>query len=359
MSLSMMTDYVPPDSFELPIELDKEFTSSICPTHSNSLLSAIHRQFKAQSVVEEYCTTDDGCGESDCTTDFSSDSDIGEDRLDVNIDDEVENVHWVEEDEGEALQWRDLHEYDVEPAEEEDHTDLEDRFLLNDFVNNRVYPIAVFLQCRAWMGRSAVDSCPDRATCQVKPYWKEDHSLPSKKSKPKGKTQSKTARQLGVAAQSILGKLAADNTEIVLTELLDIGFDRAEHMPLLLDHIFEFAVQHHQRLAVYAELCVRLAQNPNITSMVYSTGKQVCFRRLLHMHCERIFRDLLDVFDKQKTCHDEGDQEWKQRTLGSVKFIAQLIVVGLLPSNMLVDCADELLGRHDRCSQSVRFSRHC
>jgi len=365
-----MTDTVP-DSFELPIELEKEFTSSICPTHSSSLLSAIHRQFKAQSVVDEYCTTDDGC-ESDYITDSSSDSDNGEDRLDV--DDEIENVHWVEADEAEEgaqmdvsleanhFEWRDVRGCDVRPTEEDTlqaqwvrdcSPDFDHHVFLKDLVSNRVYPVAILLQCRPSTARFAEESSPDRATCQVKPYWKEQYTLPSKKTKPKSKTESKSTRQMSLAARSVLGKLTVENTDLVITQLMDLGFDRADNLPLLLDQIFELAVQHHQRLAVYSELCARLAHHPHITSMVYSTGMQLCFRRLLHTYCEGIFQDLLDAFDKRKATHEESDHERKQRTLGSVKFVAQLIVIGLLPSSMLVECAEKLLSRHDICSEPV------
>jgi hypothetical protein len=159
--------------------------------------------------------------------------------------------------------------------------------------------------------------------------------------------------KMACAAQVIISNLTVDNFDSVFEVLMGCGFDHPDHISSLLREIFEVAAERHQSLAVYAELCVRLSQHPKITGMAYSSSTQKSFRGFLQNHCNMVIQELLEPCKLQKAFDEEASYKWKQQALGSVKFIAHLLVIGMLTSKMLVECAEELLSHHERCPEVV------
>jgi translation initiation factor 4G len=164
---------------------------------------------------------------------------------------------------------------------------------------------------------------------------------------------SDEAVQVARAARSILNKLTADKFEALYEQLVTCGVKTPEHVTILMQEIFEKATTQHNFIAMYADLCMRLEPDPRIAAAAAADG-QSSFRRLLLNQCQCAFEELLDPTN---SCDRQDDEEariiLKQKTLGNVKFVGQLIVRRMLSSRLLCDCTDQLLGSHEACPEAL------
>lgn len=164
---------------------------------------------------------------------------------------------------------------------------------------------------------------------------------------------SDEAVQVARAARSILNKLTADKFEALYEQLVTCGVKTPEHVTILMQEIFEKATTQHNFIAMYADLCMRLEPDPRIAAAAAADG-QSSFRRLLLNQCQCAFEELLDpTFSCDRQDDEEARIILKQKTLGNVKFVGQLIVRRMLSSRLLCDCTDQLLGSHEACPEAL------
>jgi len=169
---------------------------------------------------------------------------------------------------------------------------------------------------------------------------------------------SKTQNDENVAraTRSILNKLTVEKFERLYEQLVTCGIESPAHVALLMHEIFEKATAQHHFIGMYADLCVRLEADPRISEAVVAEGEN-SFRRLLLNQCQRSFEALLRPTDLEiSPCSlDPGEMQIrrKQRALGNVKLVGQLLVEGMLSSKVLCQCTEDLLQGHRTCPEAL------
>lgn len=156
---------------------------------------------------------------------------------------------------------------------------------------------------------------------------------------------------------SILNKLTIEKFESLYEQLASCGFAKPEHLEMLMREVFKKATMQHHFIAMYADLCMRLEQDPRISSVVEGASKPG-FRWLLVNQCQVSFEQLLqpasmDQLGKDVTMDAEYALKRKQQALGNMKLIGQLIVRRMVTSNVLIECSERLLRCRDSCPEAL------
>jgi hypothetical protein len=182
------------------------------------------------------------------------------------------------------------------------------------------------------------------------PDWQQRHPVKTKlEEDPSSIDTAKMVR----AARSILNKLTVEKFETLFEQLVTCGIDKPEHISLLMKEVFDKATKQHPFIPMYADLCRRLEKDPRITAVAASAGHQHDFRRLLLNQCQSAFENLLTPCEQIGEQHEETNLCRKQEALGNIKLIGHLLVKQMLTSEMLVECADELLAKRDSCPEAL------
>jgi len=155
------------------------------------------------------------------------------------------------------------------------------------------------------------------------------------------------------AARSILNKLTLEKFESLFEQLATCGLNRPEHISMLMQEIFEKATIQHNFIPMYAELCLQLEKDPRIASVVDETDKMYNFRRLLLNQCQLVFEQVLSNDGVEAEKDKEVAFCRKQRALGNMKLIGQLLVKGMLSSDLFVECCEALLRNHNQCPEAL------
>lgn len=182
------------------------------------------------------------------------------------------------------------------------------------------------------------------------PDWQQRHPV---KPKIDEDQHSIDAAKMLRAARSILNKLTVEKFETLFEQLVTCGIDRPDHISLLMREIFDKATKQHPFIPMYADLCRRLEKDPRIVAVAESAGHQHDFRRLLLNQCQIAFENLLTPCAETQEQHEETNLCRKQEALGNIKLIGHLLVKHMLTSEMLVECADELLAKRDSCPEAL------
>mmetsp|Transcript_58357 Transcript_58357/g.152718 ORF Transcript_58357/g.152718 Transcript_58357/m.152718 type:complete len:696 (+) Transcript_58357:59-2146(+) len=249
---------------------------------------------------------------------------------------------------------------------DDEHSDAMSAFL--------VYPIAMLLGLRA----AAVRQMPCRPSkqgcrpCSFLGYTVAEipndipcsspSASPSSSSSPASWSPHRQSCQVAAgddkiirAARSILNKLTIEKFESLYEQLVTIGIQSLSHIKCLMKEVFEKATVQHHFIPMYADLCVRLESDARIMPAMASDGRPDCFKICLLNRCQEAFESLLE--SGSAGC-DGCDNEQakilrKQRALGNVKFVGQLLVCGMLSSRLLLQCAQELLSAHGQCAEAL------
>jgi len=155
------------------------------------------------------------------------------------------------------------------------------------------------------------------------------------------------------ASRSILNKITADTFESLFEQLVSCGIQQPEHISTLMSEVFDTATKQHHFIPMYADLCMKLEKDPRIAAVVEIAGQQHNFRRLLLNQCQVVFEQLLEPCVTELASDEEDCVRRKQEALGNIKLIGHLLVNGMLTSKLLVDCADELIGKHTTCPEAL------
>lgn len=157
------------------------------------------------------------------------------------------------------------------------------------------------------------------------------------------------------AARSILNKLTFEKFEPLFEQLTSCGIQEPHHISILMQEIFEKATIQHHFTPMYAELCARLEKHPGITAVVKEAGELHSFRRLLLNQCQIVFEAVLEPVSPVATAEidEEASARRKERALGNMKLIGQLLTHGMLSSDLFVQCCEELLRKRTQCPEAL------
>ncbi|KAG8175493.1 hypothetical protein JTE90_025507 [Oedothorax gibbosus] len=165
------------------------------------------------------------------------------------------------------------------------------------------------------------------------------------------------------SVQGVLNKLTPQKFETLLAQLKGLNIDTEEKLNVVIDLIFEKAVDEPNFSVPYANLCKHLAMIK--VPVADQGGGQVNFRKLLLTKCQKEFeQDRSDELkheermkaleeaepDKQKEMKLEFDLEEKKmryRQLGNIRFIGELFKLGMLIEPIMHECIKKLLSQGD------------
>jgi len=176
--------------------------------------------------------------------------------------------------------------------------------------------------------------------------WSAQHRCPKGGSLDDNEKIARTSR-------SILNKITADTFDSLFEQLVTCGIQQPEHISTLMSEVFDTATRQHHFIPMYADLCKKLEQDPRISAVVENAGQQHNFRRLLLNQCQNVFEQLLEPCAVELASDEEVCLRRKQEALGNIKLIGHLLVNGMLTSKLLVDCADDLIGKHLTCPEAL------
>jgi len=158
------------------------------------------------------------------------------------------------------------------------------------------------------------------------------------------------------AARSILNKITAETFDPLFEQLVCCGIEQPSHIFTLMREVFDSATKQHHFIPMYADVCAKLEQDKRISAVVESAGQQHQFRRLLLNQCQIVFEQLLepcDAADADLASDEEVGIRRKQEALGNIKLIGHLLTNGMLGSNMLIECAEQLISKRTTCHEAL------
>ncbi|XP_055935271.1 eukaryotic translation initiation factor 4 gamma 3-like isoform X2 [Argiope bruennichi] len=162
---------------------------------------------------------------------------------------------------------------------------------------------------------------------------------------------------------SILNKLTRQKFETLLSQLKGLNIDTIEKLALVIDLIFEKAIDEPNFSVPYANLCKHLA----LIKVPFSgtSGAQVNFRKLMLTKCQKEFeqdrKDELKTEEKMKSLeaadpdkrkelqleYEEEEEEIRYRQLGNIRFVGELFKLGMLIGPVMRECIKKLLSQGD------------
>lgn len=134
--------------------------------------------------------------------------------------------------------------------------------------------------------------------------------------------------------QGILNKLTPESFDSLLQQVLNLGIESVGLLEKAVSAFFEKALSEPTFSPVYAEFCEKLSEKlPPVLDE--TTGKPKKFKSLLLNQCQR-------EFEKQDRKDESGneldDDAKKKRQLGTIRFIGELFIRGLLKTDIMFDC---------------------
>jgi translation initiation factor 4G len=131
----------------------------------------------------------------------------------------------------------------------------------------------------------------------------------------------------------ILNKLTPESFDNLLQQVLKMEINTVSLLEQAVDAVFEKALSEPTFSPVYAEFCEKLSTM--LPPVLDETGKPKKFKSLLLNQCQKEFENQ-DRRDKDAPELDDAAK--KQRQLGTIRFIGELFVRGLLKANIMFDC---------------------
>lgn len=187
--------------------------------------------------------------------------------------------------------------------------------------------------------------------CQVLP---ENHNIPASLRGPKIHDMKKMVcilpsgevddQKLVRKMNGLLNKLTVDKFEKLYIALLELGISKQTHVQNLIEMIFLKAVTQHHYIQMYANLCSRLDQWLNTTSICEN---RKTFKCILLNQCQESFlkylRQPAHLDDLQGDELYEAQVKYKTKMLGNVKLVGQLLIRKMVSSQVILMCIEELL----------------
>lgn len=146
--------------------------------------------------------------------------------------------------------------------------------------------------------------------------------------------------------RALLNKLTEERFESLATQMLALPLDSAEHLQVVTAELFEKATTEDGFRSLYTELCARLDKHLSEQSGALG-GK--AFRKALVNECQAVFERNLQPLDAKLFSELKGDEVFeaemklKNRRLGNMRFIGELLVRRLLAPKLMLPIVHELL----------------
>lgn len=171
-------------------------------------------------------------------------------------------------------------------------------------------------------------------------------------------------QQVARAARSILNKLTVEKFDALYEQLAECGLKTPEHVKILMREIFEKATDQHHFIPMYADLCVRLEPDARVSAALGTSEQRAqSFKRLLLNQCQASFEELLvpdadaapavPATEEEAAEAEEARIRTKQRKLGNVKLVGELLLRGILQPQLLCTCIEDLLECWKECSEAI------
>eukprot|EP00253_Pinus_taeda_P028559 PITA_28559 len=148
--------------------------------------------------------------------------------------------------------------------------------------------------------------------------------------------------------KGILNKLTPEKFASLKDQLLNSGITTADILQGVISLVFDKAVTEPTFCFMYAELCVHLSSGLPEFPPEEPDGKPIHFKRVLLNTCQKEFEgaDNMRAELKEMTGPQlqEKEQLIKRRTLGNIRFIAELFKQKMLPKPIVHFCIKELFG---------------
>lgn len=145
--------------------------------------------------------------------------------------------------------------------------------------------------------------------------------------------------------KSILNKLTLEKFEALYTQLQQCGLRTSSHVESLVAEVFEKATVQHHFIPMYADLCTRL----NAWFEKEGTPGNCNFRKVLLDQCQSQFEKSLEpmkITSSSDASPEEREEEamrYKQRMLGNIRLVGELLTRKMLSPKVLIGCSHELL----------------
>lgn len=155
--------------------------------------------------------------------------------------------------------------------------------------------------------------------------------------------------------EQFLSKATTTTCDALYEDFALYGLQTPEQIWTLVKAIFAEAQVHHDLIPMYANLLSKIEEDPRaapaLTTLNALGGRPDSFRRLLLGECQEAFEQLL--VPHPEGAGDDERARLKQRSLGGVKFVGQLLVDGMLPEKLLVKLLQALLSGREACPDSL------
>merc|ERR1719253_136284 len=151
----------------------------------------------------------------------------------------------------------------------------------------------------------------------------------------------------------ILNKLTVEKFRPLYDQLLASGLSKAAHIEALTRQVFLKATAQHHFIGMYTDLCARLHDWLSENPIIPDAAK--VFKRILLNQCQESFEgSMTPPEDLNELQGEEKEQAWfkyKQRMLGNMKFVGELLKVRMVSSKVIFQCCESLM-EEDSTSQS-------
>jgi hypothetical protein len=173
-----------------------------------------------------------------------------------------------------------------------------------------------------------------------------------RQSKSKRDEEAKTAEEVGRSVRALLNKLTAERFERLFVQLTGLVNDSCfgkEHLAAVVSEIFKKAINDHAFCHLYADICSRL--DIHLTKPDEMPTAAATIRSSLQRECQARFeRELSQAGDRSAFADLEGDALYEMEVklkcgrLGNMRFMGELLLRKLLPSDVITASSKELLG---------------
>ncbi|KAJ6638926.1 Eukaryotic translation initiation factor 4 gamma 3, partial [Pseudolycoriella hygida] len=167
--------------------------------------------------------------------------------------------------------------------------------------------------------------------------------------------------------RGILNKLTPEKFDTLLEQIKSFNIDTAERLNGVIELVFEKAIDEPNFSVAYAQLCHKLSEK---CFVVDADAKQAKFKKTLITKCQNEFQnhviveeakvaEKLQPFiqkieettdpDRKAECqanYEEEERKLRRRSVGTVRFIGELFKMGMLTSNIMMNCVSSLLDRN-------------
>jgi len=145
--------------------------------------------------------------------------------------------------------------------------------------------------------------------------------------------------------QSILNKLTAQNLEKLSKDAININIDNDGLMRRFVQLVFQKAVKEPNFSPYYAEFCRRLADLKLESSVAGETPRT--FRQLILHQLQESFQSRSfatpEEFAQMTPEQQEEEQQKKKDILGTIRFVGELFIRGMIKVRIMYDCLEQLL----------------